>query len=458
MELGALLQEFRPLLATLAAIIALLVLILRARMPAFAALILVSCFAAVAAGLAPAAAFDTITRGMGGTLGFVAIVIGLGALFGVIIERSGGLEQLANRLLAGRTPAGGRWLMGGLGLLASIPVFFDVALIILAPLAFAFARKTGRAALTFGLPLACGLAVAHSFIPPTPGPIAVAEILGAELGLVILFGVVAGLPALALAGPIYAGWLDRRGLLAGTPDRGLTMETPAGASDATPARAGAAVWAAGLICLPLVLILAGTLAARLGIGGLAGDVIAFVGHPFMALLIACGATFLVFRPTDDAARARLGEGLSRALEPSGAVILVTGAGGAFKQVLVDTGAGAQLANAATALGLAPLVAGFVLALLVRVAQGSATVAMITAAGLTAPLASAAGLAPPDLALCVIAIAAGATALSHVNDSGFWLVSRIFGLNEQQTLQSWTVATLIIGLAGFATSLILSLLV
>ena len=296
--------------------------------------------------------------------------------------------------------------------------------------------------------------MAHSFIPPTPGPIAVAEILGADLGLVILFGVVAGLPALALAGPLYTGWLDRRGLLGGTE----ALATDGGEAAETPVRAGGAAWAAGLICLPLVLILIGTLASRLGPGGLIGDAIAFVGHPFMALLVACGATMLVFRPADDAARARLRDGLARALEPTGAVILVTGAGGAFKQVLVDTGAGAQLAGAATALGLAPLVAGFVLALLVRIAQGSATVAMITAAGLTAPLVIAAGLSPADTALCVIAIAAGATALSHVNDSGFWLVSRIFGLDERATLQSWTVATLIIGLAGLATSLILSLLV
>lgn len=219
MGLASFLTEYRPLLATLAAILALLVLILRVRMPAFAALILVSIFAALAAGLAPEASFDAVVDGMGGTLGFVAVVIGLGALFGVLIEVSGGLEALADRLLQGRSVGAGRWMTGGLGILASIPVFFDVALIILAPLVFAFARRSARPAMTFGLPLACGLAIAHSFIPPTPGPIAVAEIVGAELGLVILFGLVAALPALAIAGPFYTALLERAGRLPGAVPR-----------------------------------------------------------------------------------------------------------------------------------------------------------------------------------------------------------------------------------------------
>lgn len=453
MGLASFLTEYRPLLATLAAILALLVLILRVRMPAFAALILVSIFAALAAGLAPEASFDAVVDGMGGTLGFVAVVIGLGALFGVLIEVSGGLEALADRLLQGRSVGAGRWMTGGLGILASIPVFFDVALIILAPLVFAFARRSARPAMTFGLPLACGLAIAHSFIPPTPGPIAVAEIVGAELGLVILFGLVAALPALAIAGPFYTALLERAGRLPGAVPE-PPVERPAGAAAAPRS----AALAAGLILLPLLLILARTTLPVSVLPPAAGSVLQVVGHPFMALLIACGASWLAFRPRSGDERTRLGKALGRALEPAGVVILITGAGGAFKQVLVETGAGAQLADAAIGLGLAPLVAGFVLALLVRVAQGSATVAMITAAGLTAPLIATAGLGPVDTALAVIAIASGATALSHVNDSGFWLVSRIFGLTEAETLRSWTVATLLVGLAGFGTSLILSILI
>ena len=430
-----LIAENRALLATLAGVAGLLVLILRFRMNAFAALILVALLTALAAGMAPGDAFDTLVSGMGGTLGFIAVVIGLGALFGAIVEASGGLRALAARLMA------------VLGLMAAIPVFFDVALIILLPLVFAMAQKSGRPALAFGLPLVAGLAAAHSFIPPTPGPIAVAEILGADLGWVIGFGLLIGLPATLIGGPVFSAWLEGRGALpAGT--------RLAPADDHAPPRLGAGA-CAGLILLPLVLILTGTLArTMLDAGGLR-DVLVLVGHPFSALLIACGAALILVPSRTDAEKSGVRDAIARALEPVGAVILVTGAGGAFKQVLVDTGAGAQLADAALGLGLIPLVAGYGLALLVRVAQGSATVAMITAAGLVAPIAEAAGLGAADMALVVIAVASGATGLSHVNDSGFWLVSRLFGLSEGETLRTWSVAATLVSLTGFLGSLVIS---
>jgi gluconate transporter len=450
-----LIGEYRAVIATIAAVAGLLVLILRFRMNAFAALILVATLAALAAGMAPGEAFDTVIAGMGGTLGFIAVVIGLGALFGAIIEASGGVQSLAAQLLPGAGIGRGRWTMSALGLLASIPVFFDVALIILAPLVFAMAERAKRPALAFGLPLLAGLATAHAFIPPTPGPIAVAEILGADLGWVIGCGMAVGVLAVALAGPVYTAWLDKRGALpVGVPADPLPAD---GRPAAGEVRAGAGL-TAGLILLPLVLILAGTMARSVLAAGPVRAGFELVGHPFAALLIACGATLWLLPAQSPEQKSRLGDALGRALEPAGAVILVTGAGGAFKQVLVDTGAGAQLADAALGLGMTPLVAGYVIALLVRVAQGSATVAMITAAGLTAPLAGAAGLGAADLALVVIAVAAGATGLSHVNDSGFWLVNRIFGLSEGDTLRTWSVAATIVSLAGFAGSLVLSLLV
>lgn len=442
-----LIAENRALLATLAGVAGLLVLILRFRMNAFAALILVALLTALAAGMAPGDAFDTLVSGMGGTLGFIAVVIGLGALFGAIVEASGGLRALAARLLAGRESSGGRSAMAVLGLMAAIPVFFDVALIILLPLVFAMAQKSGRPALAFGLPLVAGLAAAHSFIPPTPGPIAVAEILGADLGWVIGFGLLIGLPATLIGGPVFSAWLEGRGALpAGT--RLVPVD------DHAPPRLGAGT-CAGLILLPLVLILTGTLArTMLDAGGLR-DVLVLIGHPFSALLIACGAALVLVPSRTDAEKSGVRDAIARALEPVGAVILVTGAGGAFKQVLVDTGAGAQLADAALGLGLIPLVAGYGLALLVRVAQGSATVAMITAAGLVAPIAEAAGLGAADMALVVIAVASGATGLSHVNDSGFWLVSRLFGLSEGETLRTWSVAATLVSLTGFLGSLVIS---
>jgi gluconate transporter len=451
----ALLVELRPVLAAGFGVLALLTLILRARMDAFLALILVSILAGIAAGLAPAEAFASITAGMGGTLGFIAVVIGMGALFGAILEATGGISALAEAMVRGDAAKGGRLRMGVLGLLVSTPVFFDVGLIILAPLLLAMGKRAGRPAMAFGLPLLAGLAAAHAMIPPTPGPLAVAELLGADLSLVIAFGAVVGFVAMLVGGPLYAALLERSGRM---PDARMAAPVnPSGETIAPPA--GAAGKTAAIIALPLLLILAGTLGENLlPEGAVAREALVFIGHPFSALLAGCGAALFFLGGSSDAAKARMKDGIARALEPTGAVILVTGAGGAFKQVLIDSGGGEQLANAAQGLGLAPLVAGFVLAGLMRVAQGSATVAMITAAGLLAPVAEAAGLSGPQVALVATAIASGALILSHVNDSGFWLVSRLFGLTVRQTLQTWTVTSTLVGCTGFAAAAALYVLV
>jgi gluconate transporter len=444
----------RVVLATIFSVVALLVLIIRFRMHAFPALLLVSLLGALAGGMSGQAAIATVTQGMGGTLGFIAIVVGLGAMFGVFLEAGGGVQALSKAFLDRAGLKAGRWTIGIVGLIVAIPVFFDVALIILAPLIFSLAKRAKVAPLVFGLPLLAGLATAHAFVPPTPGPIAVAELLGADLGWVILFGLIAGVPAMLIAGPIFTGFAERRGWLE---PEGTALPMTFDVPD-TPEHPRSARTALAIITIPLVLILLATLTKTVLEPGPLREVLGFIGHPFVALLIACGAAYLAFKPRTEAERSVFSRALSKALEPTGAVILITGAGGAFKQVLVDTGAGAQLADAATALGLAPLVAGFVLALLVRVAQGSATVAMITAAGLTAPLVASAGLSAPQVGLVVIAIASGASACSHVNDSGFWLVNRYFGLSETQTLKTWTVSASLVGAVGFFVSALLILIV
>ncbi|MEO1101929.1 MAG: gluconate:H+ symporter [Pseudomonadota bacterium] len=443
--------ENRAVLATIAGVAAIFILILRARMNAFAALMLVAILSALAAGMAPEATFQTVQKGMGGTLGFIAPIIGLGALFGVILEASGGVQAIAQRVASFGGVKTQRWSMGFLGIVAATPVFFDVALIILMPFIAGLATKTGRAAIGFGLPLVAGLAVGHAFVPPTPGPIAIAELIGADLGWVILFGSATGLVCVAVAGPIWTGLLDRRGALPmGQPALGDTL-----AQDEEPtAQSVSSGLAFALILSPLILILLGTMAGLLLPEGGLRDAMTIIGHPFSALLLASGAAWVCLRPSDEAGRTRMSSALSRAFEPTGVIILITGAGGAFKQVLVDTGAGAQLADHVLGLGFTPVVAGFVLALLVRVAQGSATVAMITAAGLAAPIVSMAGLSPPQLGLVTIAIAAGATGVSHVNDSGFWLVSRLFGLTEQETLRTWTMSTSLIAGTGLVTACLL----
>ncbi len=443
--------DFRPILAATFGVAALLLLIMARRLPAFPALLVAALLTGLAAGLSPDAVLSAIQSGMGGVLGFIAVIVGLGALLSVFLEAGGGAKAIALQLLEGRSSGVAVWLMGLVGIVISIPVFFDVGLILLMPVIVALARRSGGAPLLFGLPLLAGLAAAHAFVPPTPGPIAVADILGADIGWVILFGLVAAVPAMMVGGPVYARIAERAGYLKVPFEAIATSEELQAAVEP-----GLAIRAVLTILTPLVLIVASVLTKMLEFDAtLLGQAVVFIGHPFVALLIACGMAYLLLRPSDAGGKASLKEGLERAFEPTAAIILVTGAGGAFKQVLIDTKAGAQLAEIALASGVAPMMAAFILAALVRVMQGSATVAMLTAAGLVAPIATAAAISGPDLALMTIAIAAGASVLSHVNDSGFWLVSRYFGLTVSETLKTWTVASTLVGLTGFLTALLIS---
>ena len=444
-------DPMHPLLATGGAVALLLWLVLKLRMSPFLALLVTTLLAALAAGMPPMQAIESVKVGMGGTLGFIAIIVGLGSIFGALLQASGGIEALAALFIRGSGSKRLPWLMGFLGVIVAIPVFFDVGLIILAPIIFALAARLKTAPAQLAIPLLAGLATAHAFVPPTPGPMAVADLLHADIGWVALFGALAGIPAMVVAGPLWAAMLGRLRWLPVHEEQG----TAAGIVPHVTGTASDARKALLVIIMPLALICVATVAPLLLGNGKTSALLQFVGHPFSALLLSCGLVYMLFRPADEEQRAKFRRVCERALEPAGAIILVTGAGGAFKQVLVDTGAGAELASAALGLGFAPLVAGFVLALLVRVAQGSATVAMITSAGLTAPIVEAAALSPQQTALTVIAIAAGATAASHVNDSGFWLVSRYFNLSSAETLKSWTVSSTLIGVTGFLATLLLS---
>jgi Gnt-I system low-affinity gluconate transporter len=351
-----------------------------------------------------------------------------------------------------------------IGFLVSIPVFFDVAFILLAPILFALAARTGQPVVRFALPLLAGLAATHAFIPPTPGPIAVAELLEAPLGWVIVWGILAGLPAVYVGGPLWSRWVTQPGLVESEPppqaEPVAEEQVPDSQTSVSrlqgPERSISFLAALATILLPLILILSATFADLLAPPGGFRRWIEFFGHPFIALLLACIIAYSTLRFRLGISRDALVAPLGRALEPAGVIILVTGAGGVFKQMLVETGVGARLADGLTAAGLSPVIYAFVIAAVVRVAQGSATVAMITAAGLTAPVVEAAGLSPAHTALLVIAIASGATVLSHVNDSGFWLVSRYLNLSVGETLRTWTVTSTLVGLVGFIVTLVISL--
>lgn len=430
------------ILVALAGIFLLLFLVIRTKLHAFVALLLVSLLVGIAAGMPLNGVISSMQSGMGGTLGFVAVVVGLGAMFGRMLEVSGGAERLAQTLVKKFGQERAQWALVMTGFIVAIPVFFDVGFIILVPIVYGLAKKTGKSLLYYGIPLLAGLAVTHSFIPPTPGPMAVAELIGAELGWVILFGFAAGIPAAIVAGPIFGKYIAKK-IHVTTPDymqveeKEYDKELPSFAMIAS------------IIFVPLVLILLNTVSgAVLEEGNALRSFLTFMGHPFVALTLATLLTFYFLGTRRGYTRQEVQDIATKSLEPAGIIILVTGAGGVFKQVLIDSGVGEVLGEMMASSALPPILLAFLIATVVRVAQGSATVAMVTAAGLITPLIETLGMEGPVLGLIVISIAAGATIFSHVNDSGFWLVNRYFGLDVKDTLKSWTVMETLIALVGF----------
>jgi Gnt-I system low-affinity gluconate transporter len=336
------------------------------------------------------------------------------------------------------------------GFFVAIPVFFDVAFIILVPVIYMLQRKTKKSLLLYGIPLLAGLAATHAFVPPTPGPVAVADILKADLGWVILFGFIAGLPAAILSGPVFGNFIGKK----------IFIEAPAVEELKTESEnypwIGLII---GIIGIPIFLIVFNTFLTSpiLPANFISPNVkkwVQMIGHPFSALILANLIAWYFLGIKRGTGKETLFKITGKSLAPAGIIILLTGAGGVFKEMLIKTGSGDMLANYFSSLGFSIFFFAYLSAALVRMLQGSATVAMITAAGVTAPLMSTA-ISEMDKALLVIAIASGASILSHVNDSGFWLVSKYLGLNEKQTFKSWTVMTTILSLTGFFCVLILS---
>lgn len=443
-----------PVVLAVAAVGLLLILVLVFRLHAFPALLLVSVAAAALGGIALAEVAAHVQQAMGASLGYIALVIGLGAMVGEMLRTSGGAQAIAEALLARLGEDRAPLALGTAGLVVAVPVFFDVAFILFVPLLYGLTRRSGKPLLGFAVPLLAGLAVAHAFIPPTPGPVAVAGLLGADLGWVILFGLAAGIPALLVGGV----WFGRRVAKAipGRVDAGMSSE-PEEVEEASGHRPLGLGPAFGLILLPLLLIVAATVSAVLPEeGGALRGALQFFGHPIVALLVTLLATLALLRQRCGYASTALQKIATKALEPVGAILLVTGAGGVLGKTLVAVGVGEAVSSWMAEARL-PLVAlAFLLAALVRIAQGSATVAMVTSAGLLAPVVEAAPVSAPALAATTVAVAAGATVLSHVNDSGFWLVSRYLGLTEGETLRSWTVASSLVGGTGFLVVLLFSL--
>ncbi len=314
--------------------------------------------------------------------------------------------------------------------------------------------RTGRSLLYYGIPLCAGLSVTHTFLPPTPGPIATASILGADLGWVIIWGVIAGLPAMAVAGPLFGKFISNR-IFVPVPEYMVQGESKFDDPSKLPAFKGVVL----TLLLPLALILGNTSAEMLlAEGNPLRDTLMFIGNPIIALLLTTLLTFWVFGHNRGYSADQLQKIATKALEPAGIIILITGAGGVFGKVLVESGVGKILADAMQDMNMPLVLFGFTTAAIMRISQGSGTVAMITGASLTAPVAQLLGASPQMLALCTIAIACGGAAFSHVNDSGFWMANRYFGMSVSDTLKSWTVMKTLVGLTGLCICLVISLFI
>jgi len=427
------------LLLTVAAIAFLLFLILVVKLHAFLALVLASMGLGLAAGMPPSAVLKSIQNGFGEALGFIAVVLGLGAMIGGYLEHSGGGRALADWLLSkfGRERAA--WAMLFAALLVGLPIFFEVGFIILVPLVWNLARESKRSLLFYGLPMAAALTVTHALVPPHPAPAAAAQLLGANLGRAILYGAAFSVPMAIAGGILYGGWIARR-IYIPVPELAPKLLDIPSQQSAPPV---ALVLA--LLLLPVALILAATLA------GAGNPPVQFLGHPFTALMVTLLGCMIFFGWRRGLRREQLLKLATESLAPIASLLLIMGAGGAFKQIIVDTGVGAYAGKLLAASPISPLLVGYLVAAVMRAAQGSATVAIITAAGIIAPLMKSMSGVHPDM--MYLAVCCGGTMLSHVNDAGFWIVNQYFGMTVPQTLRSWTAMKIVTSVCGFGMLLL-----
>lgn len=457
-----------------AAVAVLLTLIIWLRMHAFVALVLISMLTGLVAGIPVGDLAGVAVGFFGTTLGQVALLVGLGAMIGRLLEVTGGAQVLADTLINRFGESRAPMALGVAALLFGLPIFFDAGLVVFLPIIFSVARRFGGSVLLYALPAAGAFAAMHAIVPPHPGPVTAATELGGSIGLTVLVGVPVAVAAwyvgVYLFTTLYAGKIMvpindsvLRGQLAGEPSDLDDPEDDARASDIGAGRTRTAVPSFGhvlaILLLPVVLIGFNTVlttlrtAGSIAEEGVAVDALIFVGQTPVALLITLlVATYSL--GTRGNSLATVETILNDALAPICAIILITGAGGMFGGVLRYSGIGAALSDSLADLGLPLIVSAFLIATLLRVAQGSATVALTTTAGLLSSAVLAADLSDLKVVCLVLAIAAGATVLSHVNDSGFWLVSRFFGMDVKTTLRTWTVMETTLGLSIFLISLLL----
>jgi GntP family gluconate:H+ symporter len=441
----------RLLLYALSAVVALIVLIARFKLHPFIALIAVSLAMGTAAGMPLGSVVKAFQDGVGGVLGFIAIVVALGTMLGKMMAESGGATRIATTLITLFGEPRVHWAIMFVAFIVGIPVFFQVGFVLLIPLVFTIARRTGLSLVKIGIPLVAGLSVVHGMVPPHPAAMLAVGAYQADVGRTIAYALLVGLPTAALAGPIFASWI--------APRIALPAENPIAAQFAGGVPRDMPGFGISLftVLLPVILMLcASTADVALDTASTLRAGVDFVGNPIVALLVALLFSFWSLGYKQHFTRDQILKFANDCLGPTATILLVIGAGGGFNRVLLESGVGKAIADLALGSHASPLLLAWTVAALIRVATGSATVAMTTAAGIVAPIAAA--TPGTNVELLVLATGAGSLVLSHVNDSGFWLIKEYFNMTVPQTLQTWTVAETIIGVAGLGFTLLLSLVV
>lgn len=432
------------------AVFLLLIMITRFKINPFVTLMVVSVFLGLAAGMPFDKIVGSIQAGMGNTLGFIAIVLGLGTMLGKMLEESGGAERIAKTLINAFGKDRVHWAMMFVAFIVGIPVFFQVGFVLLIPLVFTIAKETGISLLKIGLPLVAGLSVVHGLVPPHPAAMAAVDIFKADVGKTILYSIIVGLPTAAIAGPIFASFISPRMPHLAVPE-GFADQIKAGREEHEMPGFSITVLT---ILMPVILMMLGTIAdLTLSKSSYAYGFMKFVGSPFMSLLLSLLFAFYTFGLNRKYNLATIGKFCDQSLPAMASILMVIGGGGAFNKVLLDSGIGNEIAKVAASFQLNPILLAWTIAAMIRVATGSATVSMMTAAGIVAPMVmNQVGVAPE---LIVLAVGAGSLILSHVNDAGFWIIKEYFGMSVTDTLKTWTVLETIIAVAALIFILLLS---
>lgn len=445
-------KETYLLLDAIVTIIGLIVLITRFKVHPFIALTLASGFLGLTSGMAVELVMKSFQDGFAGVLGFVGIVLGLGTMLGKLMADSGGADQIAQTLIRSFGKQRVHWAMMLAAFLVGIPLFFEIGFVLLIPLVFIVARRSGLSIVKIGIPLLAGLSAVHGLVPPHPGPLLAIGIFGADIGKTIFYGLIVGLPAAAIAGPVFATFIAKR--IPGSADPELmdqiAKETE---TENLPSFSVTLI----TILLPVFLMLLKAFADVVFPATATFRIwMDLIGHPITALLAALLLAFYTFGVARGFSKEKINSLLNESLAPVAAIVLIVGAGGGFKQMLVASGVGDIIGHMAVQAQVNPILLAWLVAAVIRVATGSATVATITGAGIVAPVVTL----MPDVnrELLVLATGAGSVVLSHVNDAGFWLVKQYFNMTVGETFKTWTIMETLLSVVALGLVLLLSLVV